>query len=300
MKPKVSIGLCVRNCEDYVKETIASILDQDFPHELVELIVVDGNSEDKTLSVIKESLENTDIKSRFFFENKGLGYARQIVVDNAEGRYIVWVDGDMLISRDYLRKLTEFMEKYPEVGIAKGKQALEPGRNLLGTLETYSRAVGRMINYQSKKARSKALGTSGAIYRTEILRLVGGFDKNLKGYGEDFDIEIRVRAAGYTLSTINIKYYDYERHGITLKSLWSRYWRRGYYMHYFLHKNRGMLKHYRMFHPAASLLGLIHAYKLFKLTNQKIVFLLPFLYNFKITAWYFGFIRSHLDSLEPR
>ena len=138
------------------------------------------------------------------------------------------------------------------------------------------------------------------MYRIEAIRQAGGFDENLKGYGEDWDIEIRARAAGWSLHTINTKFLDYERFGLTWKNLWGRYWLRGYYTHYFLHKNRGMLKHYRMFPPAAFLSGLLHAHRLFELTHRKAVFLLPFQYVFKMTGWYFGFIRSHLNSYEPK
>jgi len=301
MKPKVTIGVCVRNCEGYVKEAIESVLNQDFPHELMELIFVDDGSTDNTLSIIQEYVSRIDIPARVLHISwKGLGHARNMVIANAEGEFILWVDGDMVLSRCFLRKLVDFMEQHPEVGIAKGKQALEPGGNLLATLETYARVASRMVDYQSEKTRSKSLGTGGSIYRVEIFRGVDGFDENLRGYGEDFDIEIRVRAAGYSLSTINCKFFDYERHGLTWKSLWMRYWLRGYYSHYFFHKNRGMLKHYRMFPPAAFLSGLLQAYKLFKLTYQKKVFLLPFQYVFKMSAWYFGFIRSHLNSYQPR
>jgi len=298
MKPKVTIGVCVKNGASTIQEAIDSIINQDFPREFMELIVVDGYSEDKTLSIVEESMKDTEIKSRIFCENKGLGYARQMVVDNAEGNYIVWVDGDMVISEDYVSKLVGLMERHPELGIAKGKQAWE-SRNLLGTLEACSRAAGKMVDYSSEKARSKSLGTSGSIYRIEAVRQVGGFDANLRGYCEDWDLDIRVRAAGWSLRTIDAKFLDYERRGLTWKNLWSRYWRRGYDTHFFLHKNRGLLKHYRMFPPAAFLSGLLHVHTLYKLTHAKKVFLLPFQYVFKMTAWYVGFIRSHLDSYEP-
>ena len=301
MRPKVTVGVCVRNCESFIKEAIDSIINQDFPHELMEVIFVDDGSEDNTLSIIKEYVSRIDIPAKVFHTSwKGLGHARNIVAANAEGDFILWVDGDMVLSRDFMRKLVEFMEQHPEMGVAKGEQALEPGGNLLATLETYSRAAGRMVDYQSEKARSKALGTGGSIYRIEVLTQVGGFDENLRGYNEDWDIEIRVRSAGWSLLTTNAKFLDYERHGLTWKNLWSRYWLRGYYTHYFLHKNRGLLKHYRMFPLAAFLLGLLHAHKLFKLTHEKKVFLSPFQYAFKMTAWYFGFIRSHFDSYEPK
>jgi glycosyltransferase involved in cell wall biosynthesis len=300
VKPKVTIGVCVRNCAPTIREAIDSIIAQDFPHKLMEVIFVDDGSEDETLSIIKEYVLKMEIPTKVFHTSwKGLGYARNIVVANATGEYILWVDGDMLLSRDFVRKLVEFTDQHPRVGIAKGKQALEPGGNSLATLETYSRAIGRMVDYDSEKARLKALGTGGSIYRVEVIRQVGGFDTNLRGYCEDWDLELRIRKAGWSLRTVETKFFDYERHGLTWKSLWSRYWLRGYYTHYFIHKNKGTIKHYRMFPPAAFLLGLLHAHKLFKMTHLKMVFLLPLQYLFKMTAWYFGFIKGHLNSYEP-
>ncbi len=301
MKLKLTIGVCVRNCEDYIRDAIDSILDQDFPHDLMELIFVDDGSEDKTLSIIQEYASRVDVPTKVFHTSwRGLGHARNTVIANAEGDYILWVDGDMVLSRDYVKEQVLFLEQHPKVGIAKGKQALEPGGNLLATLETYSRAAGRMVDYDSKKSRSKALGTGGAIYRVEAIRQADGFDEKLRGYGEDSDIEMRIREAGWLLRTNDATFLDYERRGLSWKSLWSRYWLRGYYTHYFLHKNRGLLKHYRMFPLAAFLSGLLSAHSLFKLTYQKAVFLLPFQYVFKMSAWYLGFIKSHLNSYRPR
>jgi len=301
LKPKVTIGICVRNCEVYIKDAINSILEQDFPHEFMELIFVDDGSEDKTLSIIEDFASNISISTRVFHTAwKGLGHARNIVVANAKGDYIVWVDGDMVLSKDFVRKLIEFMEKRPKLGIAKGKQSIGHGGNLLATLETCSRAAGRIVNYRSEKARSKALGTGGAIYRLEAIKQIGGFDENLRGYGEDWDAEIRIRAADWILDVVDVEFYDYERRKLTWKRLWQRYWLRGYYTHCFLHKNSGLISHCKMFPPAAFVAGLIHSRKLYKLTNQRIVFLLPLQNLFKMSAWYAGFIKSHLSSCEPK
>jgi len=291
----------VRNCEGFVEEAIESIMNQDFPHELMEVIFVDDGSEDETLSIIKSHIPKMDMKVKVFHhEWKGLGYSRNVVVDNATGDFILWVDSDMILSGDFISKLVEFMKKNPKIGIAKGKQALQPGGNMLATLETYSRAVARMVDYQSEKARSKSLGTGGSMYRLGAIRQVGGFDENLKGYGEDQDIEIRVRTNGWLLATTEARFSDYERYRLAWRSLWRRYWLRGYHTHYFLHKNRGLLKHYRMLPPIAVLAGFFHASTLFKSTGEKKVFLLPFQYALKMSAWYFGFIKGHLDSYEPK
>jgi glycosyltransferase involved in cell wall biosynthesis len=300
MMPKVTVGVCVRNGAATIHEAIESIIAQDYPHELMEVIFVDDGSEDETLSIIKGYIPRMDMKVKVFHHKwKGLGASRNVVVNNAEGKYIVWIDGDMVLSRDYIRKLVDFMEQHPKVGIAKGKQALIPGKNMLATLESYSRSAGRMVDYASDKGRFKALGTGGAIYRRQIFEQVGSFDEKLRGYNEDWDLEIRARACGWQLSTVNAYFLDYERMGLTWRGLWIRYWIRGYHTHYFLHKNGALIKHYRMFPIAAVLTGLIYALKLYKRTRQKIVFAFPLQFFFKMTAWYVGFVKGHLDSYCP-
>jgi GT2 family glycosyltransferase len=231
---------------------------------------------------------------------KGLGNARNTVIAHSRGDYILWVDGDMMLSPVFLRKLVEFSQANPRIGIVKGRQALLPGLGLLATLESLSRAAGRMVDYQSKKSRFKALGTGGALYRIKAVKEVGGFDNDLRGYNEDFDFELRLRRTGWLLTTFDVTFVDYERYGLTWKSLWRRYWIRGYHTHYFAHKNKGVIKHYRMFPPAAMLSGLFSSFKLFKLTGNKAVFLLPLESLFKMTAWYAGFTRSHLERYAPQ
>lgn len=143
MKPniKVTIGLCVKNAAATVGQAVDSILNQDFPRELMELIVVDGCSDDGTLDIVKSRLKNSGIEARIFCESEGLGRARQIVVDNAQSDYIIWVDSDMILSKDFVSKQVMFMEKNPEVGIAKGKYGIQNGNNLVATLEDIEFAI---------------------------------------------------------------------------------------------------------------------------------------------------------------
>jgi len=287
---KVTIGICVKNAEGTIKEAISSVLVQSFPHELMELIVVDGYSKDKTLNIIDSSLENIGIKRKVFYENEGLGHARQMVVDNSEGKYIVWVDGDMVLSDEYVGKLVAFMEQNPKVGIAKGKYGTLEENSLVAALEN----IEFVSSFNSdKQTDSAVLATSGSIYRIEAIRQVNGFDVNIKGVGEDMDAEYRVRSAGWLLRIVPT--FFYERRRKTWGSLWNEYFWHGKGGHDLVEKNWQIVNLYKMLPPVALGTELLRVATAYRLTRQKISFLLPLHYTFKRTAWFLGFLKSWFE-----
>ena len=194
-KLMVTIGLCARNSEKTIFEAINSVVEQDFPHELMEIIVVDGDSQDKTLSIIRKCLSKTSIRAMFFSENVGLGFARQMVVDHAKGDYIIWVDGDIILSRDYIKQQVFFMEHNPSVGTAVGSLGILATDNWVATLENVGYVI-ESLRHQGKST-TRLLGTEGTIMRVKALRKVGGFDQNIRGSQEDTDVAYRLRRAGW-------------------------------------------------------------------------------------------------------
>jgi glycosyltransferase involved in cell wall biosynthesis len=60
---------------------------QDFPHESVELIIVDDGSRDRTLPVVRKTTSTMDIQAIILsYPWKGLAFSRQVVVDNSAAR----------------------------------------------------------------------------------------------------------------------------------------------------------------------------------------------------------------------
>ena len=285
-KTIVTIGLCVKNAEATIEEAVNSIVDQDFPSELMEIIIVDGCSQDKTLSIIKECLSRTTVKKKFFSENSGLGFARQMVVDNASGDYILWVDGDIILSKDYVKQQANFMDQHPSVGIAVGSFGILPEDNWVAALEN----IGYVIDsYRNQgKTISKLLGTEGSIFRVEVIRQVDGFDRNIKGAQEDVDIAYRIRAAGWQLRITNAVFY--ERQKRTWNGLWEQHCWYGYGLHFVQHKNKG-----RNLFLDRTVDRIPLSFLAYKLTHRKVVFLLPLNFIFKKAALLFGFAKAHVD-----
>ena len=102
-KPKISVVIPAYNAEEYIRQTIQSVVDQTIP-ELIEVIVVDDCSKDRTGDTIKEliyEIEKTgDVKAnrvlRYFRNenNEGVAKTRNRGVQNAKGEYVAFLDGD--------------------------------------------------------------------------------------------------------------------------------------------------------------------------------------------------------------
>jgi len=286
-KIKVTIGLCVKNAESTIREALHSIFEQDFPHDFIELIIVDGYSKDKTLPIIQEELTQTSIKFKIFQENKGIGYARQLVVNNATGDYIIWVDGDMVLPKNFVRTQVEFMEQNPNVGIGKARYGLHSESSLPAILEDVEFVVSFM---NPGRVSSKTLGTSGCIYRTKALKQAGGFDENIKKAGEDMDAEYKIQANGWELYVTPAIFY--ERRRKTWRSLWDEYFWLGYGAYHIFRKQKKLAEHYKMFLPIMLITMLLRSCFAYKLLHRKSVFLLPLHNIFKRTAWIIGFLNA--------
>lgn len=295
-KPKVTIGICVRNCAFSVKETINSVLSQDFPHELMEVIIVDDGSEDETLKILLDLASKMDMQVKIFHSKwRGIGPVRNVVVNNAQGNYIIWVDGDMVLPKDHVRKQVEFMERNSKVGIAKAKHKVLPTENIVAFLEHIPFAI---YDATPEILDSKLPGTGGAIYRVSAIRQVHGFDDNLKYAGEDQDAAYRVKKAHWLIAQSPASFHE-----IRVQA-WDKLWRKyiwyGYGNHDLYLKNKEIFSLYRVNPIASFIAGILYAFNAYKLTKRKSLVLLPFHFFLKMTAWYIGFTKARIEYLSRK
>lgn len=291
--PIVTIGVCVKNCEDLVADALESIAEQVFPHELMETILIDDGSTDKTLDVMKRKARKLKTVTRIIHQEwKGLGQARNAVVNNSAGKYIIWVDCDMQLAKDFVREQVEFMERHSDVGVAKGSYGIYEA-NMVSTLENME-----FITTNSRRMRRldpNPLGTGGSIYRIKAIREVGGFNDSIKGSGEDADAEFRINKAGWLLDTTSAVFYEKRRN--TWRSLLQEYFWHGKGSSRVV-KRYTSTNPYKLLPPVAFVIESIRIVVAYKLTRRKIALLLPIHYAFKRTAWIVGLLQSLLSSRE--
>jgi len=291
MKPAVTIGICAKNSQSTLPYTLDSVIRQDYPHELMEIVFVDDGSDDRTLEIFENSISKVDISSkRFKGQWRGLGCARNTVVENASGSYIIWVDADEILESDFVKKQVNLMEQNPNAGVASANWGIRPNENLVLTLEL----IPGVVEYSTQDwtLPSKLPGTGGAIYRVNAARQAGGFDESLTGGCEDIDLASRIRKAGWLILRGKATFYELNSQLSTWRVLWKRYVNRGIHSRRLYRKAEGFFSLYRM-NPFASLIsGVLYSIIGYRKTKLKVAFLLPVHFAFKMTAWFYGFSKG--------
>lgn len=111
---KITVGFPVYNVESYVRQSLTSILDQDFDN--YEIIVVDDCGTDNSINVIKNIIGNhpngEKVRIISHLGNEGLAEARNTAIKNAKGKYIYFLDSDDYITPNALSTLYSAAEKY--------------------------------------------------------------------------------------------------------------------------------------------------------------------------------------------
>ena len=112
-KPLVSVLICSYNAERFIETTITSVLCQAYLN--IELLILDNNSCDKTVEIIKK-MADQDRRMRLFIKKTNIGPypGLNFLLECAKGKYIAINDHDDIWHKDKLLEQIEFLEKYKE------------------------------------------------------------------------------------------------------------------------------------------------------------------------------------------
>ena len=112
---QVSVLIAARNEEENIGRTIDCLLSQDFPKELLEIIIVDDHSTDRTAAIVS-SYEDRGVKLIKLNEGDQLNSYKKLAISRAiemaQGNIIVTTDADCRMGKCWLKTIVSYFEKH--------------------------------------------------------------------------------------------------------------------------------------------------------------------------------------------
>ena len=217
----VSVILPLYNEERYVKTCIDSLAAQTYPLDKMEWILVDGNSTDKTVDIIKNYM-TLGIYPIVLLDNekKKTPYALNMGIQKARGKYIIRLDAHSYFYPDYIEKCVHYLDTTDADNV--GGVAETEASNFVG------KAIARMLSTKFGVGGAEFRLGSGNCYvdtvpfgafRREVFESLGLFNPKLLR-SEDNDMNSRIRENGgkiWLAEDIRVRYYCRESIGGILK-----------------------------------------------------------------------------------
>ena len=121
--PTVSILVPAYNEEGVISKKLQNISALDYPHEKMEVIVIDDCSTDKTANIAQQSFDKFSLQGKVIRNDKRLGVnaCYNLAVSESKGNLILTTDADVTIENDALMKGVKIFESLENVGGITGK-----------------------------------------------------------------------------------------------------------------------------------------------------------------------------------
>lgn len=175
MVPELSIIIPTLNEEKYLPKLLASLVTQTYNN--FEVIVVDGDSKDKTAEIAESFKKILDIRT-IIEKKKSIGLARNLGGEAANGAYILFLDADVILDDDFLeRAVIEF--KYRNLDIATARIRPLSSRKTDFLIRILSNTTLVVSQYFFPLAFGFCI-----LCRKEVFNITRGFDSTIK-LGED-------------------------------------------------------------------------------------------------------------------
>lgn len=240
--PRITVVMPIRNEAAFIERAVGAVLNQDYPPDLVEVLVIDGMSDDGTRKVVRSTIEShPERKIRLIDNPDGIvppGLNRALAA--ATGEVVVRIDGHCIIQSGYLTRCVEGLHETGAVCVG-------------GQMETVGSSwVARAISL----AQSSPFGVGGVAfriggdygrsvdtlafgaYRKEAFDLLGGFDEELvRNQDDEFNFRL-TQAGGVIWLDPKIRSVYFSR--ASLRKLWRQYYQYGFYKVRVMQKRGGV------------------------------------------------------------
>lgn len=282
---KVSVIIPCRNEEKFIEKCFDSIITNDYPKDKLEVLVVDGISDDKTREIIESYIRKYPFIKLLDNPKKIVPTALNIGIKNAIGDVIIRIDAHNIYEKDYIFKCVEYLQEHKVDNIG-GVCITLPGSDTLISKSialalSHPFGVGN-ASFRIGLKESKLVDTVPfGCYKREVFEKIGFFDEDLvRNQDDEFNLRL-IKNGGKILLVPDIVSYYYARD--SLKKLWKMYFQYGYFKPLVVYKIGAVLT-WRQLVPAIFISSLVF-------TGALSFLLRPFLYLFIIIVIIYSIVN---------
>lgn len=228
------LSFCViaYNAEKTLPHLFSDLSQQDYPHHMIEVVLVDSVSSDKTKHLMQEFADNNDFLRVLIKDNPGrtLPCGWNVALNNLKGDIVLRVDAHTSFPKDFVSKNIRCIKSGKD--ICGGKViSLQMERNswqdLMLSAENSMFGGSFALFRRSEKARYTST-LAFAAYRKEVFDKVGYYNENL-ARTEDNEMHYRMRQVGYKFY-LNPAIVSYRFSRSALKKLLKQKYMNGYWI----------------------------------------------------------------------
>ncbi len=248
--PLVTVIMPIRNEAAYIRRSLGSVLAQDYPQDRLEILVVDGMSDDGTRGIVRNMIDEAwTTRGACHSQVRLLDNPQQIVstalnigLKNTNGDIIVRVDGHTEIAPDYVRRCVEALQQSGADNV--GGRMRPVGVDAFGKAVAVATSTpfgvgGGRFHYSDREEWVDTVYLGA--WRWEVFQRIGMFDTELvRNQDDEFNYRLR-KHGGKILLSPAIRSFYVNRNSPT--KLWRQYFQYGYW------KVRVLQKHPRQMQP---------------------------------------------------
>lgn len=221
MEPLVSIIIINYNGYKHLKECFNSL--QELNYKNIEIIFVDNGSKDNSVEFVRKYYGNTKIIQ--LDKNYGFAKPNNIGAAQSKGDYIVLLNNDTIVDKNWLTELIKVAKSSDEIGIVGSKLYLYYDKNLLNFAGNCCNKYLRTFNIGENKRDHQLFNIqretfcvwgAALLIKREVYKKLGLFDSKYFAYKEDLDLCWRAWIFGYKVLYVP-KSFLYHKVGQTLK-----------------------------------------------------------------------------------
>ena len=198
--PLVSVIIPCRNEAKFISRCLDSIVTNDYPKEKLEVLIIDGMSDDKTREIIDGYIKQYSYIKLLDNHKKFTPFALNIGVKESKGEIIIRMDAHSTYKKDYISTCIKYLNEYDADNIGGIWKIIPREKTLVAKSIAFASSsifgAGDAYYRRGYSGEPRWVDTVfGGCYKKEVFDKIGLFNENLLR-SQDMEFNLRLKRAG--------------------------------------------------------------------------------------------------------